>query len=55
MYSGSLIVTSLLNWVLTEQAALHHRLAWAICLAATGAISLIFLKVYVFKSPEDTP
>jgi putative flippase GtrA len=49
MYSGSLVVTSALNWGLTEQLLLNHRLAWAICLLVTALISLVFLKRYVFR------
>lgn len=49
MYSGSLLVTSLFNWVLTEHFQLSHRLAWFICLLLTGLISLVFLKSFVFR------
>lgn len=49
MYSGSLVASSALNWLLTEQLLLHHRLAWALCLLVTALISLIFLKKYVFR------
>ncbi len=49
MYSGSLFVTSALNWILTEELLIHHRIAWGLCLIATGLISLIFLKRFVFK------
>ena len=54
MYSGSLLVSSALNWALTEQYHMHHRLAWACCLIVTGLISLIFLKKYVFKLPKKS-
>ena len=50
MYSGSLLITSGFNWVLTEVVLLNHRIAWGCCLLMTALISLIFLKKYVFKS-----
>jgi putative flippase GtrA len=50
MYSGSLLVSSALNWFLTEILYLNHRLAWACCLLTTALISLVFLKRYVFKT-----
>ena len=49
MYSGSLFISSGLNWFLTEIVSLNHRLAWGCCLITTALISLIFLKKYVFK------
>jgi len=48
MYSGSALVGTLLDWLLTGPIGLHHRLAWVICLLTTAAISLVFLKRYVF-------
>jgi putative flippase GtrA len=50
MYSGSAAAGTLLNWVLTVGLGINHRLAWVICLFTTAAISLIFLKRYVFRS-----
>jgi len=49
MYSGSLLLSSALNWFLTEIIQLHHRIAWACCLLITALISLVLLKKYVFK------
>jgi putative flippase GtrA len=52
MYSGSLFLSSALNWVLTEKMLIHHRIAWGLCLIVTALISLIFLKNYVFKTSK---
>lgn len=46
---GGLVFSTGLNWFLAETLQLHHRLVWALCLAATALISLVFLKKYVFK------
>lgn len=53
MYSGSMVVGAVLDWVLVEQFGVHHRLAWFCCLMTTATISLVFLKHFVFH--EDTP
>jgi len=53
MYSGSLLITTALNWTLTEILDFHYRLAWLICLLIKALISLVFLKKFVFK-PETT-
>jgi len=50
MYSGSAIAGTLLNWGLTSGLGVNHRIAWVICLFTTAAISLIFLKRYVFRT-----
>lgn len=49
MYSGSIILTTGLNWYLTEILSIHHRIAWFCCLIMTALISLVFLKRFVFK------
>ena len=49
MYSGSLLIGTGLNWLLTEMMFVNHRIAWACCLLTTALISLLFLKRYVFK------
>ncbi len=46
---GGLVFSTGLHWLLTEMLHLNHRLVWAICLAATALISLVFLKKYIFK------
>jgi putative flippase GtrA len=48
MYSGTAVVGTALNWLLTEEFALNHRLAWLICLVNTALISLLFLRRFVF-------
>ncbi len=50
MYSGSAAAGTLLNWTLTVVLRVNHRIAWVICLFATAAISLIFLRRYVFRT-----
>jgi len=49
MYSSALILSSGLNWVLTETLHFNHRIAWLICVGISGLISLIFLRTFVFK------
>lgn len=48
MYTGSLVWGSGLNWVLTELLGVNHQIAWFCCLMSTAAISLLFLKRFVF-------
>jgi putative flippase GtrA len=48
MYSGSALVGTLLDWVLTQWLGVNHRVAWLICLMSTATISLVFLRRYVF-------
>jgi putative flippase GtrA len=50
MYSGSAAAGTLLNWGLTAGLGVNHHIAWVICLLTTAAISLIFLKRYVFRT-----
>ncbi len=49
MYSGSLMIGVILNWILVELLSVNHRLAWLFCLIVTASISFFFLKRYVFK------
>jgi putative flippase GtrA len=49
-YSGSAAAGTLPNWALTAGLGVNHRIAWVICLFTTAAISLIFLKRYVFRT-----
>jgi len=46
---GALLLSTGLNWVLSEIVELPHRLVWGICLLCTALISLVFLKKYIFK------
>jgi len=48
MYSGSALLGTALNAVLTQDFGLHHRLAWLACLGVTSAISLLMLRRFVF-------
>ncbi len=52
MYSGSLVLGAALNYVLIEILHFHHRIGWIACLLITAAISLFFLKRFVFKPNE---
>lgn len=54
MYSGSAVVTILLNLGLTAGLGLNHRVVWLICTLTTAGISLIFLRRFVFRS-EHVP
>jgi putative flippase GtrA len=49
MYAGSVLLSSLLNWFLTEYWSINHRLAWVICTLLIGAFSFVFLKRFVFR------
>lgn len=51
---GALLLSTGLNWFLIEILELPHRLVWGICLLATGVISLVFLKRYIFKVPAKS-
>jgi putative flippase GtrA len=55
MYSGSMVFGAALDWGLTEQLGVHHRLAWFFCLISTATISLVFLKRFVFVAAEPEP
>ncbi len=50
MYSGSAVVTILLNLALTAGLGFNHRIVWLICMLTTAGISLIFLRHFVFRS-----
>jgi len=39
-----------LNYWLTAVSGLHHRLAWAVCLAGVAALEYALMKLYVFRS-----
>lgn len=44
-----LMLTSGLNWVLSETFNLHHRFVWLLCLLSSAIMSLFFIKNYVFQ------
>lgn len=53
MYSGAAVVGSALDWLLTGPLGVHHRIAWLVCLFTTAAISLVFLRRYVFAESRS--
>lgn len=55
MYSGSMLFGATLDWCLTEQLGVHHRLAWLCCLISTATISLVFLGRFVFIEAKPAP
>jgi putative flippase GtrA len=54
MYSGSIVLGLSLNWLLVEIIHLEHTLAWLCGLIVSSIISLIFLKKYVFQTPQKS-
>lgn len=54
MYSGTALVTTFLNYWLSESLGLNHRLVWLACMLVTALISLVLLKRYVFRD-EHVP
>ncbi len=55
MYSGAAVATTALNWYLTMIRGFDHYATWAVCMALTAAISLLFLKRFVFKIETNQP
>lgn len=55
MYSGSAVITTALNGLLTVRYDVNHNLAWLACVAVTGLISLAFLRRYVFRLSRAQP
>jgi putative flippase GtrA len=49
MYSGTAAATTVLNWYLSRFRGFNHYATWAVCMALTAAISLLFLKRFVFR------
>ncbi|WP_422107375.1 GtrA family protein [Winogradskyella sp.] len=50
---GVLVMSTLLNWWLSEILGLSHRLVWFICLIVASMASFVCLKGYVFKVKRD--
>lgn len=50
-FAGILVATAgtVLNYVLTERAGLHHRQAWVACLAGVATLEYALLKLFVFR------
>ena len=55
MYSGAAVATTALNWYLTTIRGFNHCATWLVCMALTAAISLLFLKRFVFKIEANQP
>jgi putative flippase GtrA len=53
-YSALAAATTALDWWLVERLAWGHRLAWLVCIAATGVASYALLKRTVFIAEEPT-
>lgn len=46
---GIVAASAALNFALTEIAGLHHRTAWAICLASVAVFDYLIMKFFVFR------
>jgi putative flippase GtrA len=55
MYLGTAVATTALNWYLTIFRGFNHFATWLVCMALTAAISLLFLKRFVFKIEANQP
>jgi putative flippase GtrA len=55
LYASIAVVTTALNWLLVEQLAVPHRLAWLACVTTTGLINAFALKRLVFREAADRP
>jgi hypothetical protein len=55
MYSGAAAATTAINWYLTTIQGLNHYVTWVICMGLTAAISLLFLKRFVFGVVRTSP
>lgn len=49
---GILVASVVLNFVLTQKGGVHHRVAWAICLASVAVFDYLMMKFFVFRSRE---
>ena len=50
MDSGAAIISTGLNWMLTEIWGINHRLAWLICMTMVAVLNYVLLKRYVFRA-----
>ena len=55
LYASIAVVTTALNWLLVEQLAVPHRLAWLACVTTTGLINAFALKWLVFREAQGRP
>lgn len=46
---GILVASVILNFALTQVGAVHHRVAWAICLASVAVFDYLMMKFFVFR------
>jgi putative flippase GtrA len=47
-----LLISTALNWALTEQWGVDHRVAWLACLLTSAVLGLALLKRFVFALPR---
>jgi putative flippase GtrA len=55
---GIVAASAAVNFALTEISGMHHRTAWAICLASVAVFDYLIMKFFVFsrtKSSEHEP
>ena len=45
---GIIVLSTAVNYVATEVAELHHRLAWVLCVAFVAGIEYLLMKFFVF-------
>jgi uncharacterized membrane protein YjjB (DUF3815 family) len=53
-YSITACIGTVINYFLTEQLHVYHRIAWVACLCITAAISLFALKRIVYNPASET-
>lgn len=46
---GIFVASIALNFALTQFGGLHHRVAWAICLASVAVFDYLMMKFFVFR------
>lgn len=49
---GILAASVILNFALTQVGGVHHRIAWAICLASVAVFDYLMMKFFVFRRRE---
>lgn len=50
-----LLAGSSVNFVLTESFAMHHRLAWVLCLLSVAGLEYALMKFFVFRRFSPGP
>ena len=51
---GILSLSTLLNYLVTEVAGLHHRAAWVACVAFVAGFEYLVMKLFVFPQRRRT-